>query len=39
VYERDASTIRFRNVLIRVFAATGEQIRFAVLEDGYPPQK
>ena len=39
VYERDASTIRFRNVLIRVLQATGEQIRFAVLEDGYPPQK
>jgi hypothetical protein len=39
VYERDASTIRFRNVLIRVLQAAGEQIRFAVLEDGYPPQK
>ena len=39
VYERDASTIRFRNVLIRVLQATGEQIRFVVLEDGYPPQK
>ena len=39
VYERDASTIRFRNVLVRVLQATGEQIRFVVLEDGYPPQK
>ena len=39
VYERDASTIRFRNVLIRVLQATGEQISFVVLEDGYPPQK
>ena len=36
VYERDASTIRFRNVLIRVQQATGEQIRFVILEDGYP---
>lgn len=36
VYERDASTIRFRNILIRVISANGEQIRFVVIEDGYP---
>ena len=39
VYERDAGTLRFRNILIRVVQASGEQIKFVVLEDGYPPQK
>lgn len=39
VYERDASTIRFKNILMRVLQATGEQIRYVVLEDGYPSQK
>lgn len=39
VYERDATSIRFRNMQIRVIQASGEQIRYAVLEDGYPPQK
>ncbi len=34
-YERDSPTIRFRNVLIRVIEATGERIRYIVLEDGY----
>lgn len=36
VYERDSSTIRFRTMLIKVLQATGEQLRFVVLEDGYP---
>lgn len=39
VYERDSSTIRFRNILVKVLQANGEQIRFAVIEDGYPNQK
>ena len=39
VYDRDSSTIRFRNVLIRVREATGEQISYVVLEDGYPPPR
>jgi len=39
VYERDTEMIRFRNILIRVVQASGEQIRFVVLEDGYPPKK
>lgn len=39
VYERDAKTIRFRKILIRVEQATGEQIKFVVLEDGYPTKK
>lgn len=34
-YERDSPTIRFRNVLFRVIEATGERIRYIVLEDGY----
>ena len=38
-YERDATTIRFRNILIKVIQASGEQIRFVVLEDGYPPHR
>lgn len=39
VYERDSPTIRFRNVLIKVLQATGEQLRYVVLDDGYPPQR
>jgi hypothetical protein len=39
VYERDAPTIRFRNILLRVVQVTGEQLKFVVLEDGYPPMR
>ena len=34
-YERDASTIRYKAMLIRVLEATSQQVRFVVLEDGY----
>jgi hypothetical protein len=39
VYERDSATIRFRNMLLKIIQATGEQIRFVVMEDGYLPSK
>jgi hypothetical protein len=35
VYERGAPTIRFRSIVMRVSQASAEDIRFAVLEDGY----
>lgn len=35
-YERDSPTIRFRNMVIKVVSTTGGELRYVVVEDGYP---